>query len=358
MSMETPKFSTPEMPQHIAPQEMDEFEAMLSPDQLVPGSTQEPEFIDKDTAGEGYGYDKPSQETVSTDKGNFYGKTANTLVNATTRIAAVLERLSASAPARQEARAEKIETAKDTVKTVGRSALKGAKMAGYFTTGMAVLTKRYVGGKVEQGKEYVGAKVDQVTTEVRTQVMAVAIEAQKRFDERLAYHEDKHRTAENERLAIENQNNAFASYESNIELSEDHAEAYEVNEEITAQRKADELAMLNEAEQDNIAFNENRNREEAERRKFAEYKAELLAKRLAAFNRKTARRARRQEIYGNVRDKSSELYARAKGGLRRFGRAALKTAKRTMVTGRAAANAAVTAGANAWSESASPTPSN
>ncbi|MDN5274180.1 MAG: hypothetical protein JWP06_81 [Candidatus Saccharibacteria bacterium] len=282
---------------------------------------------------------------------DLYTSSATMLRSSAERVAALLEKLSAGKDARQEARAEKMETAKETVVKAGRGALKGAKNTGLFTLGMSVLTVELVADS---------------SVQVRGKVMEIAMKARQRFAERAAYREENRRNRES-------QDNAFASYEPNVQYSQDytealdmnaqkkadqeyaemsygpnvrysqdHAEAYDINE----QKKADQETAFDSYES-NIAYSEDHAEAREDDERFNKLR-KLRERREAAL----AHKARRKEMRGNIRDKSSELYGRAKSGAKRFGHAALKMIKRTAAAGRAAASAAVGAGKEAWAQSA------
>ena len=331
----TPSRQQPEVDDSVA-----NLEAMFGDD--TDSSEVKQQFEDAGmTTPEASGKLRPDQEAISASSpestmGNFYSRMADRVTNSAAKITAVLETLSAGAPARQEARAESVEAGKQALNKAGRSALKGAKAAGLFTLGMSVLTVETV---VDGG------------IKARTKVTEIAMKARVRYAERVAYKEKTRR----------DQEDAFASYAPNIETTQNREE----NERMDDEFKAQELEMLEEAHDDNEAFNAERDRkaevarQEAEvRAEFEQYKAELQAKRLAAYERKMARKEQRAEVIGNLKEKGSEIYAKAKRGGKRFGLAALKMLKRTASTAKAAVKGAVNAGAQAWSEAATPSPSN
>lgn len=85
----------------------------------------------------------------------------------------------------------------------------------------------------------------------------------------------------------------------------------------------------------NEQFDENK-RIEAEKR---EKRLEALAKAKAAYARKMERRDRIRNKYDTAKEKGGVVYEKAKRGLKRFGRAALRTALRIKRAGAAAREA-------------------
>jgi hypothetical protein len=255
------------------------------------------------------------------EKTDVYTSTAERVARASASVVAVLEKLSAGVSARQETRAEKMENAKDTVIRIGSRALMRARKFGSPSFAQNMLTTVEVTTSIISGEM------------IRNKIGELAKEAQGRYAQRRA------NRAENRMRDEANADN----------------DKFDEDKRAEAEETARQEAIVSER---NVRIEAARQ----ERLKAAdaalERQVETRARKEAALARKANRKTRRQEVYSNVRDKSGELYGRAKAGAKRFGRAALKTFKRVTAAGGAAASAAVNATRQSWKESSHPAPSN
>lgn len=249
--------------------------------------------------------------------------------------------------ARREARAEKIADAKNTVRSWGAAALKAAKR-GF--------------GNAKNNVE-LAAVYTTVTVE---KVRSAAQKAQVRAAERAAYREDKARQIvdQNDAFATyetnvtytqdrEAQDDAFATYEDNVAFSQAHEDALKINE----QKKADQ-ATAYDSYADNIDTTALREAwEQAKDERLNEQHAEALgmnadfdaaaareaimqrarAARIAKIRRQQARR----ELMNRGIDVAGSTWQAAKGLTKKFGRSLARFARRGAKVAAGAARGAV-----------------